>query len=584
MGSGGMVVLDEDACMVDIARFFLAFTQLESCGKCIPCRWGTKQMLDILEDITNGRGQPGDIELLLELSEAVKAGSLCGLGQTAPNPVLSTIRYFRDEYESHIKRLHCPAAACKGLVRAACSHTCPAGVDVPLYIRFIMEERYDEAVAVIREKIPFPSVCGYVCFHPCETKCRRGQIDEPIAIRALKRFAADHASKSAISASSNVTPSGKRVAIVGSGPGGLTAAYYLAKLGDHQVTVFESLPEAGGMMRVGIPRYRLPKDILDKEIDFIRQAGVEIRTNTRIDSISWLKDEGYDAILLAIGAHAGAKMRIPGEDTPGVIDCVELLRDVSLGRKVKMTGRVAVIGGGNAAIDASRTALRLGAKDVTILYRRAREEMPAAPEEIESAQEEGVNLEFLVAPSHISRRNGHLEMECIRMKLGATDSSGRRRPEPIKGSEFHGNFDSIVVAIGQVPSIPDNMGLTLDKGGTLHVNPDTLETTIEGVFAAGDVMRGPASVIEAIADGREAAVSIDKFLGGAGSITETLTHTEETIASSEEMEEGEHHRLHIKELEVGKRLKGFDLVDLGYSKADATQEARRCLKCDLEEE
>jgi len=586
MGSGGVVVLDEDTCMVDMAKFFLAFTQLESCGKCIPCRWGTKQMLDILEDITCGRGRPGDIELLIELAEAVKAGSLCGLGQTAPNPVLSTIRYFRDEYESHIKRAHCPAAVCKGLVTAPCSHTCPAGVDVPRYIRRIAGGKFDEAVLVIRESIPFPSVCGYVCFHPCEAKCRRGQIDEPVAIRALKRFATDHAKKMASSTLKVAPPSGKRVAVVGSGPAGLTAAYYLAKLGGHAVTVFEALPETGGMMRVGIPRYRLPGDVLDAEIDAIKQLGVEIKTNARVDSIDSLRQQGYDAIYLALGAHAGATMRVAGEECQGVVDCVSMLRDVSLGKKVEIGDKVAIVGGGNAAIDASRTALRLGAKEVTILYRRTREEMPASEEEIEEALREGVRIEYLVAPNRISRHDGHLKLECSRMQLGKIDTSGRRRPEPLPGGEFEQNFDTIVAAIGQTIHVPEKMAMELNFAkSVLKVDPDTFATDVAGVFAGGDAVSGPASVIEAIAAGKQAAMSIDQYLGGKGLGKEKLAAPEEVsdmpITSEDEAEK---HRPKMRELTLKKRLQGFNLVELGLSRASAMEEANRCLRCDLEKD
>lgn len=580
MGSGGMVVLDEDTCMVDMAKFFLNFTQLESCGKCIQCRWGTKQMLDILEDITSGRGRLDDIDLLIELSEAIKIGSRCGLGQTAPNPVLSTIRYFRDEYEAHIKKLHCPAAVCKGLVKAPCSHTCPAGVDVPRYVRLIAEGDYDQALAVIQERIPFPSVCGYVCIHPCEFKCRRGQLDEPISIRALKRFVADSASPVV---EPEVAPSsGKRVAVVGSGPAGLTAAYYLARRGGHAVSVFEALPEAGGMMRVGIPRYRLPADILDAEIDRIRQAGVEIRTNTRIGSVASLREQGYDAIFLALGAHAGTKMHVAGEDTPGVMDCVSLLRDVSLGKKVRLGKRVAVIGGGNAAMDASRTALRLGAKKVTIFYRRTRDEMPAASDEVSEALEEGVNIEFLTSPNKIWRDNGHLKISLTRMKLGDIDDSGRRRPQPLAGSEFTEEFDAIIAAVGQRPEIPDNLGPKVLGNGTIHADPDTLATDMEGVFAGGDVVSGPASVIEAIAAGRQAAISIDKYLGGKGLIDEGLAPEE--APAPLEIEEEERQRAEMPLLAVDRRIKGFDVVELGYTKATATEEAGRCLRCDLEED
>ena len=585
MGSGGMVVMDEDTCMVDMAKYFLSFTQVESCGKCIQCRWGTKQMLEILEDITSGRGRPDDIDLLVELSEAVKDGARCGLGQTAPNPVLSTIRYFRDEYESHIRKLHCPAAVCRGLVDAPCSHTCPAGVDVPRYIRLIAEGKYDDALAVIREKIPFPSVCGYVCIHRCESRCRRGQLDEPIAIRDLKRFVADHASEGAIAKPQVAPVSGKRVAIVGSGPAGLTAAYYLAKLGGHAVIVFEALPEAGGMMRVGIPSYRLPKNVLDAEVNAIRQVGVEIRTNTRIDSIESLREQGYDAVFLALGAHASTKMHVPGEDAPGVIDCISLLRDVNLGKKVRLGKSVAIIGGGNAAIDASRTALRIGAEDVTIFYRRTRNEMPAASEEIREALDEGVGIEFLVAPSKIWQHNGHLKMECIRMKLGAIDTSGRRRPEPVAGSEFDEDFDVIISAIGQRPEIPDQMGLTTKDDGTLCAEPDALTTDMDGVFAGGDVVSGPASVIEAIAAGRQAAISIDKYLGGKGVIDERLSPPEDMPVPTKVVEEEEmNHRAEMPLLAVDRRKNGFDVVELGFTKAAATEEAKRCLRCDLEKD
>jgi len=580
MGSGGMVVMDEDTCMVDIARYFLSFTQAESCGKCVPCRLGTKQMLDILEDITNGKGKLEDIDLLIDLSESVKAGSLCGLGQTAPNPVLTTIRYFRDEYEEHIKRHHCRAAVCKGLVTAPCSHTCPAGVDIPRYIRFIADGKFAEAVAVIREKIPFPSVCGYVCVHPCEAKCRRTQLDEAIGIRVLKRFATEH-DTGLWKLNSRVAPAtGKRVAIVGSGPAGLTAAYYLAKLG-HSVTVFESLPEPGGMMRVGIPDYRLPKDILKAEIEEIKAIGVDIKTNTGVNSIEGLFKQGYNAIFLAIGAHQGAKIGVEGEDNPKVKECILFLRDVNLGKEVTLGDRVAVIGGGNAAIDSARTALRLGAKEVTIIYRRTRVEMPASSEEIEAALVEGVKIYFLATPSRIISRDGELELECTRMELGAMDASGRRRPEPIKGSEFSMGFDTVIAAIGQRPEIPEQFDLPISRGNTIQVDPDTLATTRDGVFAGGDVASGPASVIEAIAAGRQVAISIDKYLGGSGEIDETLAPPEEAVTPLEEAEEG--WRPQLPTLPVDQRLSSFAEVELGLSEKMAIKEAKRCLRCDLEE-
>ncbi len=580
MGSGGMVVMDEDTCMVDVARYFLSFTQDESCGKCVPCRAGTKQMLDILENICNDKGKLEDIDLLLELSEAIKAGSLCALGQTAPNPVLTTIRYFRDEYEEHIKKHHCRAAVCRGLVSAPCSHICPAGIDVPRYIRFIAKGKPGEAVAIIREKIPFPSVCGLVCFHPCEAKCRRAQLDEAIAIRMLKGYAAAHDSGEWKEKTKMAPATGKRVAIIGSGPAGLTAAYYLARLG-HSVTVFEALPEPGGMMRFGIPDYRLPKDILMAEIKEIEDTGVEIRTNTRIDSIERLFEEGYNSIFVAAGAHQGFSIGVEGEDSPRVIEGVNFWREVSLGKKVALGDKVAVIGGGNAAIDSARTALRLGAKEVVVIYRRTRAEMPANAEEVEEALAEGVQLYVLAAPSRIISRNGRVELESIRMELGEIDASGRRRPEPIKGSEFIMDFDTIIAAIGQRPEIPHQFNLAAGRGNIIETDPDTLATSREGVFAGGDAVTGPASVIEAIADGRQAAISIDKYLGGSGVIDEVLAPPEEAVGALEEAEE--QRRPPMPTLPVKQRTRDFSQVELGYSDEMAIEEANRCLRCDLEE-
>jgi NADH-quinone oxidoreductase subunit F len=579
MGSGGMIVADEDTCIVDLARFFLSFTQAESCGKCPPCRVGTRQMLDILEGITRGEGQPDDIERLLGLAETVRDGSLCALGGTAPNPVLTTIRYFRDEYEAHIKKKHCPAVVCKQLVIAPCRHTCPAGIDVPRYVRFIGEGKFVEALAVIRERIPFPSICGHVCVHPCEAKCRRGELDEAIAIRPLKRFAAEHGGQVWRSRAKISPPSHKRVAIVGSGPAGLTAAYYLAKLG-HAVTVFEALREPGGMMRVGIPEYRLPREVLDREIEEIVDFGVEIKTNVRIGSAEELFQQGFNAVFLAIGAHRGVKLGIEGEDSPRVMDCISFLKSVNLGNGVEIGGRVAVIGGGNSAIDASRCARRLGAKEVTIVYRRTRAEMPASEEEIEEALHEGVQIQFLTAPVKIEE-DDVLSLECIRMKLGAVDSSGRQRPEPIEGSEFSLDFDTVIAAIGQMPDVPAQMGVGVDRGNVIRVDPDTLATDREGVFAGGDAVSGPASIIEAIAAGRQAAISIDKYLGGNGIIDEVLAPPEGEMGLPG-VEEGERHRIQMPCLSLSERAMSFAEVELGFDKEMAVEEAKRCLRCDLE--
>jgi NADH-quinone oxidoreductase subunit F len=604
MGSGGMVVMDEDTCMVDIARYFIDFTQKESCGKCAPCRLGTKQMLSILEGITQGCGKLEDTERLVALAEAVKVGSLCGLGQTAPNPVLTTVRYFREEYEEHIKG-HCRAASCKGLVKAPCSHTCPAGIDVPRYVRLIAAGRFADAVAVIREKIPFPAVCGLVCFHPCEAKCRRALVDDAIAIRALKRAAAERDDGRWHLRIKPPAKTGKQVAIIGAGPAGLTAAYYLARKG-HAVTVLEALPEAGGMMRYGIPEYRLPHDILDAEIAEIAAAGVNIHTKIRIESLDELFTQGFHAVFLALGAHRGVKLGIPGEEEIGVLDCIDFLRRVKLGHRVALGERVAVIGGGNAAIDAARTAirmasgaqqstpdaeqevldasrmaLRLGAKEVHILYRRSRNEMPASPEEVSEALAEGVKIDFLTAPTRIAKANGSVKLDCVRMRLGSVDGSGRRRPEPIPGSEFSLDLDRVISAIGEQPEMPAGFGLPQSQWKTLLADPETLMTARTGVFAGGDVVSGPASVIETIAAGRQAASSIDKYLGGDGLIDELLISPEEGTPFA--LEEGERHRVPTRTRPISERLGGFREVELGYSAEEAQAEAHRCLMCDLEE-
>jgi len=581
MGSGGMVVADEDTCMVDLARYFLSFTQAESCGKCVPCRVGTRHMLNILERIAQGEGQSGDIERLQRLAQVVKSGSLCGLGQTAPNPVLTTIHYFRDEYEEHLKKHYCQAAVCKELVRSPCQNTCPAGIDIPRYIRLIAEGKFGEAVAVIREKVPFPAVLGYICLHFCEARCRRGQLEEAIAIKVLKCFAAER-DDGLWKQNSKVLPStGKKVAIIGSGPAGLTAAYYLAKLG-HGVTVFEALPVAGGMMRVGIPEYRLPREVLDGEIDEIKQVGVEIKVDSKVESLDELFEQGYNAIFISVGAHRGIDMGIEGEATSGVVDGVDFLREVNLGKKVDVGDKV-VVGGGNVAIDVSRTALRLGAKEVTIVYRRTRAEMPASVEEVEQAVTEGVKIVYLAAPVAVLSEEGRLKVKFMRMELGKVDESGRRRPHPVAGSEFTGVYDMMVKAIGEGSEVPDGYGLLVGRGGRIEVDSESLATSREGVFAGGDVVSGPASVIEAIAAGRQAAISIDKYFGGGGDIDEVLAPPEEVAPYDIEEIEGEKYRPPMNMLPLDERLKGFAQVELGFDEGKAIEEAKRCLRCDLEE-
>ena len=466
-------------------------------------------------------------------------------------------------------------------VVAPCKEACPAGIDVPRYVRLIGDGKFAEALAVVREKIPFPAVCGHICLHPCEAKCLRDQLGGSIAIRALKRFIAERDAGLRSLELKIAESTGKRVAIVGSGPAGLTAAYYLAKLG-HSVTVFEALPVVGGMMRVAIPDFRLPVEVLEQDINMIENAGVEIETNTKVESLDELFSQGYAAIFLALGAHKGVPLGIEGEDSPGVRQCLSFLREVKLGKQVNLGDNVAVIGGGNAAVDASRTALRLGAKDVTIVYRRSRAEVPASDEEIEEALREGVHFQFLAAPIRMTKDNGQLKMQCIRMKLGRVDASGRRRPEPIKGSQFDMEINTVIVAIGETPDIPSQFELRLSKDNTLMAAPDTLATSREGVFAGGDAVAGPASVIEAIAAGRKAATSINRYLRGEGIIEERLAPPEGIAVPLDILKPAEEKRLPIPSLSLSQRLSSFAEVECVYSEAMAVKEAKRCLGCDLE--
>ncbi len=582
VGSGGMIVGDEDTCMVDLAKFFISFTQAESCGKCLPCREGGQELLSILERITNGEGKEGDIEYMEWLANLMKSGSLCALGQTSPNPVLTTIKYFREEYEEHIKQGYCRAGVCSGLVKSPCQNTCPAEIDVPRYIRAIADGKYGEATAVIREKVPFPATLGYVCVHYCESRCRRGQLDEAIAIKELKRFAAENDDGTWKKNINKPEPTGMKAAVIGSGPAGLTAAYYLARRG-HEVTVFEALPVAGGMMRVGIPDYRLPPEVLDREIKEIEDAGVTIKTGSPVESLDELKRQGYDAVFVSVGAHKGSTMGIDGEDLPGVLDGVDLLRNINLGHKVKVGKRVMVIGGGNVAMDAARTAVRLGA-DVTVVYRRTRNEMPASDEEIDEALEEGMKIEFLTNPTGVAASDSGLKVTLVRMKLGKVDESGRRRPEPIDGSEYTAEFDCVVKALGQESVVPDKFGLETARGGRIVTDKYTLATSREGVYSGGDASRGPASVIEAIADGRQAAVSMDLYLGGEGNIEEELVLPEGELPPLNPDEiESDKYRPELKLLPAEERIKSYAKVLLGFDEKCAKDETKRCLRCDLEE-
>ncbi|MBI2858224.1 MAG: NADH-quinone oxidoreductase subunit NuoF [Chloroflexi bacterium] len=599
MGSGGMVVLDEATCMVEVARYFLSFTQAESCGKCSPCRLGTRQMLEVLTRITQGKGNGRDIETLRTIAGTVKECSLCGLGQTCPNPVLTTLDYFRDEYESHIKEKRCPAAVCDSLMISPCQHTCPVGINIPRYVAHIEAGEYLEAVETIRERNPFPAICGRICHHPCERRCRRGELDEPVAIRSLKRFVADwyfdHAADLPAPEPFALTKL-QKVAVVGAGPTGLSCAYFLAQTG-YPVTVFEALPVGGGMLSVAIPEFRLPRKVIQSEIDYIAKRGVEIRYNTPINmnfTVDDLKKQGFGAVFVAAGAQRSQVIGIPGEveDLTGFYYGLRFLRDTRIGKPVNVGRRVAVIGGGNVALDAARTALRLGADEVTIYYRRSREEMPVTELEYDEAVAEGVRFDLLVSPTRIASEKWKVTgLQCTRMRLGDLDASGRRRPVPIAGSEFFVEADSVIAAVGQAPDLsflPPDSALERTRLERLAVDSNTLATNVPGVFAGGDFATGPGMVIEAIAAGRRAALAIDKYFRGDSSPVHMYDLKAKVLVKGsngrkdEEVWEAKP-KLVVPTLPVTERKRSFEEIELGFAEEQAREEARRCLRCDLEE-
>ncbi len=593
MGSGGLIVMNEDNCAVDMARFFMDFCQDESCGKCTPCREGTKRMLQILTNITQGKGKEGDIELLEEMAGIIKDASLCGLGQTAPNPVLSTIRYFRQEYEEHIRNKYCRAGVCSALFKSPCQNACPVGMDVPAYIGLIRAERFEDAYRVLLKTNPFPSVCGRVCDHKCQSKCRRGKMDEPVAIKFLKRFITDSAPRPRVDPVP-VTRK-ERIAVVGAGPAGLTAARDLALRG-YSVTVFEELPNPGGMLRWAIPSYRLPRNILDGEIDDIRGLGVEIRCNVRVGKDLPFEKlaKDYDCVYLATGAHKSTKMGVPGEELQGVWGGVEFLRAFNMDENAWMKGartlgsKVAVIGGGNSAIDAARCAKRMGA-DVTILYRRERKEMPAAEEEVTAALDEDIKIEFLAAPLKIEGKDGQVTgITCERMKLGDFDRSGRKRPVAIPGSEFTLAVDAVVAAIGQVPDmafVPKDSGVVINKWDCYDLAKDSQSrTTNPKFYAGGDAVTGPDTVIGAIAAGHQAAADIDSDIRNALGEPAWEAPAEEKIDVPLLIDEEtqEQPQTKMPELHGAERTTSFAEVELGFTRELAIAESCRCLRCDAE--
>jgi len=468
-----------------------------------------------------------------------------------------------------------------------CTGACPAGIDVSGYLRLIAQGRPDEAYALILEKVPFPGILGRVCVHPCEQECRRGEVNEPISICSLKRYAADRGGGLFPRVKDVKEATGKRVAVIGSGPAGLTAAFYLRKKG-HEVTVFEGRSRPGGMMRYGIPRYRLPEDVLEKEIDQVLSLGISLETEKRLGrdfDLEGLRNDGFDAVFLAMGLPLSRRIDLDGIDSEGVLWGIDLLGDVTNGKDVGIRERVLVVGGGNVAIDVALTALRFGAKDVTMACLETREEMPANPMEIEMALEEGVRIMTSWGPKRIINRDNRITgvelVECS----SVFDDEGNFCPAFGDSTEEVGT-DQVILAIGQAADlsfVDDNMPLDI-KDGLIAIDEETMETGVPGVFAGGDVGRGPGSVIDAIAEGRRAASSMDRFLGGDGTIDETLAERPDTGQYTGKRERGfaDLKRVDIPILPASERHGGFQEVHLCLDEDKALLEARRCLQCDLE--
>ena len=589
MGSGGMVVMDADNCMVDVARYFIEFTHSESCGKCVPCRVGLDKALDILDRCTVGKATHRDLETLDELCRMIRDTSLCGLGQSAPNPVLTTMRHFRHEFEDHIVAKRCRAGVCEDLALSPCENSCPLHMNIPRFLQLYREGRLEDAFLSVILDNPLPASTGRVCQHPCDDRCRRAAVDEPVNMRDVHRLIADEILLTdrfermvERVREHRLEPTGREVAIVGAGPTGLACAFYLALLG-HSVVVYDSRPAAGGMLRYALPEYRLPKAVLDKEIELIERMGVRFQFNTNVGEDLTLNDiaHQYDAVFLAIGTWKEAWVYLPGTELTGVIPALPFLEAVSRAQEVPVGKSVVVIGGGNAAIDSARTARRLGA-DVTVVYRRERKDMPAIPEEVEAAEHEGVRVAYLAAPHRIvGDKNGQVRaIEAVRTKLGEFDTSGRRRPIPTD-EVLRFECDTVILAVGEKvdPDFLKASGLKAKEAGTIEVDRYSLESSRERFYAGGDLTTGASNVSNAMGYGKKAARNIDKKLMGKKRFPTLLP---EFVYGMEPPETPAEVARHVPaELPAAQRVLSEAEVSLGLTPVAALEETSRCLRCDI---
>ena len=589
MGSGGLVVMDEDSCMVDVARFFLEFCCDESCGKCPPCRVGTKQMLNLLEKICRGEGVLEDLDRLEALCHVVRDASLCGLGQTAPNPVLTTLKHFRREYEQHIREHRCVAGVCSALQLSPCENTCPLNMNIPGYLQLLKEDRLEDAFELVVMDNPLPASTGRVCQHPCETRCRRAGADAAVNMRETHRYIADMAYNGDLAKKvlkrilkRKRAATGKKIAVVGAGPAGLSGAFYLALLG-HKVTIYDSAPDAGGMLRYALPEYRLPKHVVDKEVALIRGAGVQFKFNAALGKTLKLDEleKKHDAVLLAVGTWKESQLGIPGEDSKDLYSSLEFLNASAHGKKPHLGKKVAVIGGGNSAIDAARTSLRMGA-EVTIVYRRSREDMPAILDETEQALEEGAWLITMAAPLRIiTDKSGRITgLEVAKTVPGKYDSRGRRSPVVTKET-YVIPCNTVIKAIGEKPdsTVTKALGLEITSWNSLKVNPWTHQTSHPKVYATGDYVTGSANVSTAMGWGKKAAKTIDRALTGEDRFEKLWPHFDydQTIPPTGQGGGRNPARL----LPVEERRGTYVEVSPTFTEWQAKAECFRCLRCDI---
>ena len=563
-------------CPVDLAASFLKLCHAQTCGKCVPCRVGLGQLQKLMEQVLDGQADFSVIDLIEKTARNIFYSADCAIGYEAARMVLKGIRGFRDDFEEHILRGRCKFELNQPV---PCVSQCPAGVDIPGYVALVAEGRYGDAVRLIRKDNPLPAVCGLICEHPCEVRCRRTMVDDPVNIRGLKRFAVDHAGDVPLPVPAVAT--GKKVAVIGGGPGGISAAYYLTLMG-HEVTIFEQRKKLGGMLRYGIPNYRLPREELDREINHLLSLGIHVKTEVTVGedpNIADLREE-YDAVYIAIGAHIDRKIGIEGEEAQGVISAVELLREIGDDEMPDFTGKeIVVIGGGNVAMDVARSAVRLGAKRVRIAYRRRRVDMTAMEEEIEGAIEEGCELLDLHAPLRIEVDDqGRASALWVQPQIIGPMKHGRPVPMVSTKAPVRLGCDIVIVAICQGIESKEfeKQGIPVKRGVIEAMSWSGVKTKdITGVFAGGDCVTGPATVIRAIAAGKVAAANIDEFLGYNHVISADVEIPRVRLDDNRSCA-----RVNMKVRQASERIKDFELIEEGMTCEEACQEARRCIRCD----